>query len=63
MPSAGGKTSYGTDRARGSRYVERIWTVIASCRRQKRNILAFLTAAVVADRNGTARPSLVPVAA
>jgi transposase len=57
------KTSYGTDSARGSRYVERILTVIASCRRQKRNILAFLTAAIVADRNGTTRPSLVPVAA
>ncbi|OWK39103.1 Mobile element protein [Fimbriiglobus ruber] len=54
------KTSYGTDSARGSRYVERILTVIASCRRQGRNILALLTAAVTADRNGIERPSLVP---
>jgi transposase len=36
------KTSYGTDSERGSRFVERILTVVATCRQQNRNILDFL---------------------
>jgi transposase len=54
------KTSFGTDSERGSRFGERILTVIASCRRQKRNVLAFLTAAVTAHRTGTTPPTLLP---
>jgi transposase len=54
------KTSYGTDSARGSRFVERMLTVIASCRAQERSILTFLSDAIAAARNGTAMPSLVP---
>jgi transposase len=54
------KTSFGTDSERGSRFVERVLTVIGSCRRQKRNVLAFLTAAVTAHRTGATPPTLLP---
>lgn len=54
------KTSYGTDRESGSRFVERVLTVVASCRQQGRNVLGFLADAVQAARTGTAAPSLVP---
>lgn len=54
------KTSFGTDSERGSRFVERILTVVASCRRQKRNVRAFLIDAVTAHRNGTQAPTLIP---
>ena len=55
------KTSYGTDSASGSRFVERILTVVASCRQQGRNVLAFLTDAIHAARTSTPPPSLIPV--
>ena len=57
------KTSFGTAGENGSRFVERILTVIASCRRQKRNVLDFLTAAVIAARTGENAPTLVPAVA
>ena len=37
------KTSYGTDSAAGSRFVERVLTVVATCRGQCRDVLGFLT--------------------
>ena len=55
------KTSHGTDSAGGSRFVERMLTVVGSCRQQGRNVLAFLTECVRAERNGSAPPSLLPV--
>ena len=55
------KTSYGTNSGRGSRFVERMLTVIASCKAQERSILSFLTDAIAAARTGTPVPSLVPV--
>ena len=55
------KTSHGTDSACGSRFVERMLTVVGSCRQQGRSVLAFLTECVRAERNGSARPSLLPV--
>jgi transposase len=54
------KTSCGTDSAGGSRFVERVLTVIASCRQQERNVLAFLAEAIHAARAGTRSPSLIP---
>ena len=53
------KTSYGTDSSGGSRFVERVLTVVASCRQQGRGVLAFLTGAIQAARAGTP-PSLIP---
>src|SRR5712692_945964 len=54
------KTSYGTQSARGSRFVAHILTVVASCRQQGRNVLAYLTACCHASYAGRAVPSLVP---
>jgi transposase len=54
------KTSYGTDSEAGSRFVERVLTVVATCRQQGRSVLAFLTDAVQAARTGAAPPSLAP---
>jgi len=54
------KTSFGTDSETGSRFVERILTVLASCRRQGRNVLEFLTTAVTAHRNREPAPTLLP---
>jgi transposase len=49
------KTSYGTDSERGSRFVERMLTVVASCRQQGRSVLDFLVQAVAG-----LKPSLLP---
>jgi transposase len=54
------KMSNGTDSANGSRFVERVLTVVATCRQQGRDVLEFLTAAVRADRAGTPVPTLIP---
>jgi transposase len=54
------KTSYGTDSEGGSRFVERILTVVASGRQQGRRIFQFLVDAIDAQRKGRVRPSLVP---
>ena len=54
------KISFGTQSARGSRYVERIMTVAGSCRLQGRNILDFLTQAIQAHWGHGTAPSLVP---
>jgi transposase len=40
------KLSFGTQSAKGSRFVERMLTVIETCRRQKRNVYAWLTGVV-----------------
>ncbi len=53
------KTSYGTHSEAGSRFVERILTVVATCRQQGRNVLAFPTDAIQAHRTGSPSPSLL----
>jgi len=55
------KMSYGTDSANGSRFVERVLTVVESCRQQGRNILAFINDAIHAARTDATPPSLIPV--
>lgn len=54
------KTSFGTHSPEGSRFVERMLTVVATLRQQDRNVLEYLTTAVVAHRRGQPPPSLVP---
>jgi transposase len=54
------KTSSGTDRAGGSRFVETMLTVVTTCRQQKRNVWASLTACCQAYYAGTTPPSLLP---
>lgn len=55
------KMSFGTDSDGGSRFVERVLTVVATCRQQGRDTLAFLTGAIQATRAGTEPPSLIPI--
>lgn len=54
------KKSFGTRSPRGSCFVERILTVVATCRLQGRNVLEYLTAACVAVVNHEPAPSLLP---
>lgn len=54
------KISCGTQSDRGSRYVERIMTVVGSCKLQGRNLLDFLTQAIQAHWGHGSAPSLVP---
>ena len=53
------KLSFGTQSATGSRFVERLLTVIETCRRQKRDAFAWLVQAVTAHHTGEAAPSLL----
>jgi transposase len=55
------KSSGGTASERGSRFVERVLSVAATCRQQGRNVLEFLTECFHADRKSHAIPSLLPV--
>ena len=52
--------SFGTQSAEGSRFVERMLTVIETCRRQKRNVFAWLTETLSAHYLGQPAPSLLP---
>lgn len=57
------KTSYGTDSEAGSRFVERVLSVVASCRQQGRNVLGYLIDAIQAAKIGNPTPSLLPTGA
>ncbi len=54
------KLSFGTQSAGGSRFVETMLTVIETCRQQRRNVFAFVTAAVEAHLARQPAPSLLP---
>ena len=54
------KTSFGTDSPSGSRFVERILTVVTTLRMQGRNVLDYVAAACEANLHGQAPPSLLP---
>jgi transposase len=54
------KTSGGTESEAGSRFVERMLTVVATCRQQEVNVLDYLTRCYQAHQNGQAAPSLLP---
>ena len=54
------KGSFGSDSESGSRFAERLLTVVASCRQQGRQLLDFLVAAGEAAVRGTPAPSLLP---
>lgn len=54
------KSCFGTQSAGGSRFVERILSVGATCRQQGRTLLTFLTDAVVAAWAGQPAPALFP---
>ena len=54
------KGSFGTQSEAGSRFVESLMTVVATLKQQKRNVLAYLTAAHEAALRGETVPSLLP---
>ena len=56
------KGSFGSDSARGSRFVERFLTVRATLRAQKRDLYTYLKDACTAALTDTPPPSLLPVA-
>jgi hypothetical protein len=53
------KLSFGTQSAEGSRFVERLLTVVETCRRQKRDVLSWMVEAVEARFAGKTAPSLL----
>jgi transposase len=53
------KGSFGSDSEAGSRFAERLLTVVGSCRQQGRPLLAFLVAAGAAALQGSPPPSLL----
>lgn len=55
------KISFGTHSDKGARYVERILTVDATLRQQKRNVLQFIVDALEAHLHHTTPPSLLPI--
>jgi transposase len=54
------RISGGTDSARGSRFVERTLSGVATCRQQGRNVLEYLTSCFEAEHRGQPIPSLMP---
>jgi transposase len=57
------KGSFGTHSEDGSRFVERMMTVVATLRLQRRNVFHFLVEASQASLHGQPAPSLLPAAA
>lgn len=53
-------SSFGTQSQAGSRFVERIMTVVSTLKQQKRNLLDYLTEACEAANYGRTAPSLLP---
>jgi transposase len=53
------KLSFGTQSSDGSRFVERMLTVVETCRRQKRDVFAWMIEAVDARFHGKPAPSLL----
>ena len=49
----------GTRGDAGQRYHERMWTAIATCKKQNRNFFSFLHASIVAKLQNQAAPSLL----
>jgi transposase len=54
------KLSGGTDSEAGSQFVERMLTVVAPCRQQEINVLAYLTRCSQSHLDGPPPPSLLP---
>jgi transposase len=54
------RSSHGTESAAGSRFVEQILTVVATCRQQGRHVLDYLSACCRAHQHGESPPSLLP---
>jgi len=57
------RSSFGTDSPNGSRFVERILSVVQTCKRQGKRAFEFLTDILSATRDGLAIPRLLPASA
>lgn len=57
------RSSFGTDSPTGSRFVERVLSVVQTCKRQGRSAFEYLIDALTAARNGLAIPRLLPAPA
>lgn len=53
------KTSHGTDSEAGSRYVERVLSVVATCRQRGRDVLGYLEGCLRSRLDGSPVPSLL----
>ena len=54
------RTSFGSQTQGGSNFVARMLTVVTTLKSQKRNVLEFMTGAIIAARGGKTPPSLLP---
>jgi transposase len=54
------KNAFGSRSAASCRFVERMLTVVPSCRLQGRSVLRYLYEALVVHRNGLPAPSVLP---
>lgn len=54
------KATQGTRSHKGRAFCERIWSVVGTCRINKRSIFGYLCEAVMAWANGLPAPSLIP---
>lgn len=57
------RISDGTDSEVGSRFVERMWSMVATCRQQDINVVDYLTGCHQAHLDGQPDPSLTPTPA
>ena len=53
------KLTFGTQSPRGSRFIERIFTVVMTCQQQGRDVFGFMVNAVQAHFSGKGPPSLL----
>lgn len=53
------RITQGTRGAAGQRYHERMWTMIATCKKQNRSVYSFLQASIIAKLQGQQAPSLL----
>jgi transposase len=54
------RITQGTRGEPGQRYHERMWTAIATCKKQNRNFFTFLLQSITAQLHNTPAPSLLP---
>src|SRR5205814_9630527 len=54
------KVTQGTRSSKGQRWLERIWTVLATCARTGRSVFTFLHESLSAYLAGTPTPKLLP---
>jgi transposase len=55
------KNCFGCHSDTGCRFVERLLTVVQTLRVQTRSVFEYLKAALIAHRNGTPAPRLLPI--